>query len=77
MSTIYKLGIQGVRSYPPDSIATIEFFKPLTLIKGNNGAGKTTIIECLKLMTAGIYPPGSDKGKSFLMDPKLLKDNKG
>jgi hypothetical protein len=28
-------------------------------------------------MTAGIYPPGSDKGKSFLMDPKLLRDNKG
>ncbi len=41
MSTLNKLLIQGVRSYSPDKEATIVFHKPLTIIYGANGSGKT------------------------------------
>ena len=54
----------------------IEFSTPLTLIVGENGCGKTTIIECLKYALTGDFPTGSDKGKSFVHDVKLLKDKK-
>ena len=33
--------IKGVRSLSPDNTTVIEFYKPLTLIVGANGAGKT------------------------------------
>ena len=33
--------------------------------------GKTTIIESLKYVCTGTPPPGGDKGKSFVHDPKL------
>ena len=33
--------IKGVRSFSPDNTTVIEFYKPLTLIVGANGAGKT------------------------------------
>ena len=39
--TIDKLLIQGIRSFDPNSKAIIEFYKPITLIVGQNGAGKT------------------------------------
>ena len=48
MTTIDKLLIRGIRAFDPDNKSTIEFHKPLTLIVGPNGSGKTTIIECLK-----------------------------
>jgi len=41
MSSIHKLGIIGIRSYSPEEEVVIKFFKPLTLILGKNGAGKT------------------------------------
>lgn len=41
MSTINTLTIQGIRSYPIDEPTMIKFFKPLTLIVGSNGSGKT------------------------------------
>ena len=41
MSTINSLTIQGIRSYPTDEPTTVKFFKPLTLIVGSNGSGKT------------------------------------
>ena len=41
MSTISKLSIQGVRSFTPDDAQVIAFRKPLTLIVGSNGSGKT------------------------------------
>jgi len=56
---IKKLGIMGIRSYTPDSMSTIDFEGPLTLILGHNGAGKTTIIESLKLCTTGSFPPNT------------------
>ncbi len=33
--------IKGIRSFSPDNQHVIEFYKPLTLIVGQNGAGKT------------------------------------
>jgi DNA repair protein RAD50 len=41
MTSVEKLLIQGVRSFSPQVPQTIEFYKPLTLIVGENGAGKT------------------------------------
>ncbi|KAL3233887.1 DNA repair protein RAD50 [Nakaseomyces bracarensis] len=70
MSAIYKLSIQGIRSFDSNDRETIEFGKPLTLIVGTNGSGKTTIIECLKYATTGDLPPNS-KGGVFVHDPKI------
>lgn len=33
--------IKGIRSFSPDNTNVIEFYRPLTLIVGANGAGKT------------------------------------
>lgn len=49
----------------------IEFYRPLTLIVGSNGAGKTTIIECLKQACTGELPPNTKSGQSFVHDPKV------
>lgn len=38
---------------------TIEFYTPMTIILGQNGSGKTTIIECLKYACTGKLPGGS------------------
>lgn len=70
MSALYKLSIQGIRSFDSNDRETIEFGKPLTLIVGSNGSGKTTIIECLKYATTGDLPPNS-KGGAFVHDPKI------
>ncbi|CAG9798136.1 unnamed protein product [Chironomus riparius] len=75
MSMINKLNIQGIRSFGDDR-QKIEFSTPLTLIVGENGCGKTTIIECLKYAITGDLPIGSDKGKNFVHDVKLMKDKK-
>lgn len=74
MSSLYKLSIQGVRSFDPESSETIEFGFPLTLICGQNGCGKTTIIECLKYATTGDLPPNS-KGGTFVNDPSIAARN--
>ena len=37
--------IKGIRSFSPDNTAVIEFYKPLTLIVGHNGAGKTVSLS--------------------------------
>ena len=68
MSQIQKLKIEGIRSYREPAV--IEFFTPLTLIVGANGAGKTTIIEALNYITTGDMPPNS-KGAAFVFDPKV------
>ncbi|XP_041359275.1 DNA repair protein RAD50-like [Gigantopelta aegis] len=75
MSTIEKLSIQGIRSFGPEDTdkQIIHFFTPLTLILGPNGTGKTTIIECLRYMTSGFFPPGA-KGGAFIHDPKVAHE---
>ncbi|XP_004517595.1 DNA repair protein RAD50 [Ceratitis capitata] len=74
MSTIEKLSIQGIRSFGSNSedVQTITFSSPVTLILGENGCGKTTVIECLKYGLTGELPPGSDHGRSFVHDPKIF-----
>ncbi|KAF4659034.1 E1 ubiquitin-activating protein uba2 [Perkinsus chesapeaki] len=71
MTTLNKLGIQGIRSFSSERIEAIEFEKPVTLIVGHNGAGKTTVIECLKMATTGVLPPNCDKGHGFVFDPNV------
>ncbi|CAD7702268.1 unnamed protein product [Ostreobium quekettii] len=71
MCTVDKMLIKGIRSFSPDNQNVVEFYKPLTLIVGQNGAGKTTIIECLKMACAGNLPPNTRSGQSFVHDPKI------
>ncbi|RLV90241.1 DNA repair protein RAD50 [Spathaspora sp. JA1] len=70
MSSLYKLSIKGIRAFEPENEETIQFGFPLTLICGQNGTGKTTVIECLKYATTGDLPPNS-KGGAFVHDPSL------
>ena len=63
--------IKGIRSFSPDNEHVIQFPKPLTLIVGRNGAGKTTVIECLKMGSTGELPPSARSGQAFIHDPKV------
>ncbi|KAM0679337.1 DNA repair protein rad50 [Binucleata daphniae] len=72
MVRLEKLMIRGIRSYNPNNLNTIEFASPLTLIVGQNGSGKTTIIESLKFITTNDLPQNS-RGGAFIYDPKLLQ----
>lgn len=67
--------IQGIRSFSQTSgeHGVIEFEKPLTIIVGHNGAGKTTIIEALNYVCTGDMPPNSRKGAAFVHDPKTAQ----
>lgn len=46
--------IKGIRSFSPDNTHVIEFYKPLTLIVGHNGAGKTVQL-CLPDNLEALY----------------------
>lgn len=74
MCTVDKLLIKGIRSFSPENVNVVEFFRPLTLIVGQNGAGKTTIIECLKQACTGALPPNTRSGQSFIHDPKVAHE---
>ncbi|KAJ9057832.1 DNA repair protein rad50 [Entomophthora muscae] len=74
MASIEKLLLKGIRSFDPDENAVIHFYKPLTIIVGQNGSGKTTIIEALKYATTGDMPPNT-KGGAFIHDPRVLGRN--
>eukprot|EP01013_Petalomonas_cantuscygni_P009480 TRINITY_DN2231_c0_g1_i1.p1 TRINITY_DN2231_c0_g1~~TRINITY_DN2231_c0_g1_i1.p1 ORF type:complete len:710 (-),score=33.38 TRINITY_DN2231_c0_g1_i1:655-2784(-) len=75
------IAIRGVRSFSPfadeasvSQFQTIRFFRPLTVILGQNGAGKTTIIECLRASITGSLPPDCRAGHSFIHDPHLSSE---
>lgn len=70
---LQQLKISGMRSFSPNCEIVIEFDEKLTLILGKNGAGKTTILECIKLACTGAFPPNSDNGKWFIFDSKLIQ----
>jgi predicted ATPase len=59
-------------NFPAIKCQVLEFFKPLTLILGSNGSGKTTVIESLRMMTTGQLPPNAARGASFINDPKEI-----
>lgn len=42
------------------------------MIVGQNGCGKTTVIECLKYGLTGELPPGTNRGIGFVHDPKIF-----
>lgn len=71
MACIEKMSIRGIRSFSPNRDETIEFYSPLTVIVGENGCGKTTIIEALKYVCTGSMPPNSKSGSSFVNDPTV------
>lgn len=75
MAKLNKLLIQGIRSFSPDDNKEqmITFSSPVTLILGQNGCGKTTIIESLKYAITGDIPSGSNLGRSFVHDPKIIR----
>ncbi|XP_066998593.2 DNA repair protein RAD50 [Anabrus simplex] len=75
MARVEKMIIQGIRSFGPeeDDEQMIRFYSPLTLILGQNGCGKTTIIEALKYAITGDMPPGCKQGQSFVHDPKIAR----
>lgn len=71
MTTIEKLGLSGIRSYGPDKEAIIKFKRPLTIILGTNGSGKSSIIESVKMATTGEMPPMVSNGSAFINDPRI------
>lgn len=73
MCTVEKLGISGIRSFHYDRQERLSFDTPVTLIVGQNGCGKTTIIECLKMATTGLLPPNCSSGSAFIYDPRVAR----
>ena len=73
MTSIDAISISGIRSFDPDphNAQRIVFKKPLTVILGKNGAGKTTVIEALLNACTGAMPPGCGEKVSFIYDPKV------
>jgi len=55
MSRLLKMSIRGIRSFSPFEEVKIEFFRPLTLIQGNNGCGKT--VSNIKKLISIILTP--------------------
>lgn len=74
MSFIDRLSLLGIRSFGPSQRVgqALQFFRPVTIIVGHNGSGKTTIIEALKYAITGELPPTSSKGQGFVFDPKVF-----
>lgn len=75
MALLHSLEICGVRSFSPESKETISFNTPVTLFLGQNGCGKTTIIESIRYALTSELPSGSNSGQGFLNDPKMSHKN--
>lgn len=75
MSKLDRMNLMGIRSFGPEDadVQKIKFESPLTLIQGQNGCGKTTIIEAIKFAITGELPGGTARGQGFVYDPKLAK----
>ncbi|KAL0246721.1 hypothetical protein GEMRC1_007932 [Eukaryota sp. GEM-RC1] len=74
MYALHSVDVAGVRSFQPpihNTSQSIQFRYPITMIKGANGSGKTTIIESLRYVCTGDPPPNSMKGQRFVNDPRL------
>ncbi|XP_018562886.1 DNA repair protein RAD50 isoform X2 [Anoplophora glabripennis] len=71
MALLQSLQICGVRSFSPDTVETIYFNTPVTLFLGQNGSGKTTIIESIRFALTSELPAGSSNGQGFVNDPKI------
>lgn len=71
MSVLYRLNICGVRSFGPGNEEQVTFSTPVTLFLGQNGCGKTTILEAIKYACTGELPAGTSNGRGFLNDPKM------
>ncbi|TKR57799.1 hypothetical protein L596_030451 [Steinernema carpocapsae] len=87
MAELVSLKMTGIRSIG-DEPHVIKFLKPLTIIQGLNGTGKTTTIEALNYITTGSLPAGGMKAfiHSNLISNKkrvdgsvmlVFKDSKG
>jgi DNA repair protein RAD50 len=75
MAKLAKLHLSGIRSFGPynDQAQQMKFASPLTLILGQNGCGKTTIIEAIKYACTGDLPGGTNSGQGFVNDPKMSR----
>uniref|UniRef100_A0AC35UA19 AAA_23 domain-containing protein n=1 Tax=Rhabditophanes sp. KR3021 TaxID=114890 RepID=A0AC35UA19_9BILA len=73
MVRLNGLKIQNVRSIG-DKPIMINFQDPVTIIQGNNGTGKTTMIEALNYVTTGALPSG--KMQSFIHNNLIAQKNK-
>ena len=61
MCSVEKLLIKGIRSFSPENDHAIVFPKPLTLIVGRNGAGKTVRVASRErlLEKRGVFSRGA------------------
>lgn len=75
MSKLARLKLSGIRSFGCDEgdEQEIKFSCPVTLFLGQNGCGKTTIIEAIKFAITGDLPGGVKGGQGFIYDPKMAK----
>nr|CAH7766426.1 unnamed protein product [Callosobruchus chinensis] len=71
MSHLNTLSICGVRLFSPEDNQKVVFSAPVTLFLGQNGCGKTTIIECIRYALTGDIPAGTGSGQGFLNDPDM------
>ncbi|CEF70410.1 DNA repair protein RAD50 [Strongyloides ratti] len=73
MVNLVGLKIQGIRSLS-ENYHCIHFNDTITLIQGENGSGKTTIIEALNYATTGSLPSG--KVNAFIHNNTLAQKNR-
>lgn len=76
MSSLRAISLCGVRSFGCEEAdrQRVSFSRPLTLILGENGCGKTTLLEALKFALCDELPPNADHGRSFVHDPTLHRN---